>query len=555
MKHAYFILGCLSSIGLATFNASAQDTYVPLQSEEAHLYQRIEALNNTLHHTDLGSYLPVGRRSLATYLELSKKNAIQSNQVAYSLVDQHTINRALGINGEWVEDASGHDGATLSKKPILKYFYTTKENLFHYDDEDFFVVVNPVLYTQVGMGLNNSDPNTYINFRGAEVRGRIAKRVGFYTLLGDNQEKPFSNIGLWESNHKSFPSNDYYRRLDNGSFDAFVGRGYVTVEVVPNFTTVAFGYDKQFIGNGIRSMIQSNESAASTFLRIKTQVGKIQIDNLYQELVSDFAGLGNDDRLPRKYNSFHQVSKNFGTKLNVALFENTMYGATNKYKITNLFPALITHKLFGSKELDRKTSFGLQFKYLPIRSVQLYGQTMIDYLSFSGHDNPSLPKAIYAGQLGLKYFNAFTVNNLDLQVELNVASDNMYQAGATTRNHTHYNQPLAHSMGNSFTELIGKLKYQPHYKWYIDLTGIFFKGNDNFPAANKPLNIFVPYQQTTTGTPSNNLYANGNIAYELFTNFFIEAGGTYIKGISRTGGYAYGGIRWNISRKQNYIFY
>lgn len=556
MKHYYHCIGLTFITALSTIGRTqAQDTYVPLLSEEAHIYQKIEALNQSLSTKDLGSYLPINRKSLASYFDQSKKNALQGPAVTYSSVLQRQIDRAIGINGEWIQDASGMDGATPSKKPILKYFYTTKENLFHYDQDDFFLAINPVLYTQVGLGLNDNAHNTYTNFRGAELRGRIANRIGFYTMLGDNQEKPFNNIDVWEQQYKSFPGHDYYRRLENGTLDAFVGRGYVSIDLIRNYTSLTFGYDKQFIGNGIRSLIQSNESAASTFLRIKTNVGSFQIDNLYQELVSDFAGLGNDDRLPRKYSSFHQISKNFGKKLNIGLFEQTMYGASNRYSVTNLLPALLIHKALGAEEKDMKTSFGLQFKYLPYQGIQVYGQTMVDYLAINKHKNVSLPSLIYAAQLGIKYFDAFTIKNLDIQVELNNVSEGMYQSANTTRNHTHYNQPLAHSMGNNFTELLGKLKYTPHHKWYVELTGAYFNG----PAATNTFNgnIFAPYPSNTSDLAQlrqKKFYGNANIAFELFTNFFIEAGGTYLKGANSNNAYAYGGLRWNISRKQ-YLYY
>lgn len=549
----------LTALGFLSAPAWAQDTYVPLQSEEAHLFQRIEALSQRLSTSDLGSQLPIGRKTLATYLNNTKKDAMQGGQVSFSKVDQMMIDRAIGINGEWIEDASGIDGAQRSKKPILRYFYTTKENFFHYDNENFFVAANPVLYTQVGMGLKNSDPNTYINFRGAELRGRISNRIGFYTLLGDNQEKPFHNIHQWEQKYKSFPGYDYYRLLDNGTFDAFVGRGYFTVDVVPGYTQLAFGYDKQFIGNGIRSIIQSNESAASTFLRLKTNVGSFQIDNLFQELVADHPGLGNDNRLPRKYYSFHQVSKNFGNKLNIALFENTVFGASNNSKVTNLLPSLIADKVFNANKGDVKSSFGLQFKYLPVRSLQVYGQAMADNISLT-KSNTSFPSSTYAAQLGLKYFNAFTLSNLDIQVELNHITPFMYQSNDQSKNQTHYNQALAHNMGAGFTEVLGRLKYQPHSKLYIDLTGSYFNGINSQVPYNNGVNIHMYYQQYNSAgiapDPARNkaAYVNGNIAFELFTNFFIEAGGTYIKGIATNGGYAYGGLRWNISRKQ-FIYY
>ncbi|OJU76381.1 MAG: hypothetical protein BGO09_15750 [Bacteroidetes bacterium 47-18] len=539
-----------------------QDAYMPLNSEEYHLYHRLEAISGRLNPAEGGSYLPLGRKTGADFFNHIKRSTIQFGRYTLSGRDQYQIDRAIGINGEWTEDATGMDGARPSKRPVLRYFYTTKENLLHYHGDDFFVAVNPVLYLNAGLDItpgSNTRQHTFTNFRGGEIRGRIANRIGFYTLLGDNQERPFVNVGNWETRYKSFPGNDFYRRLDNGTFDAFVGRGYFTVDIVPRHFKLAFGYDKQFIGNGIRSLVQSNETAAGTFLRLQTNIGGFQVDNLYQELVSDFAGLGNDDRLPRKYASFHQVSRNIGSRLSIALFESTMYGASNDFKLTNLIPVIYVNTLMRALEAQQKTSLGLQFKYLPARSVQLYGQAMADRIDFRKAAVPTA-KSTFAAQLGVRYFNAFTLSNLDLQAEVNHVSPFMYQSNERTQNHTHYNQPLAHPMGAGFTEVIGKARYQPHARIYIDAIGSFFKGITPAVPFNNGSNIHMTYQEWISDHHIDyqkyytGAYLNGNIAYELFTNFFLEAGGTYTKGLNSSGAIAYGGLRWNISRK-HYMLY
>lgn len=560
MKWKLYLLPAVFASGSTA--VLAQDTYMPLQSEEAYLYQRMETISGKLNPADGGSYLPLGRKTAANFFSGLKKDAIQFGRYTLSGQDQHNTDRAIGLNGEWTEDASGMDGTTPSKRPVFRYFYTTRENLLHYHGDDFFVAVNPVLYLNAGLNIPSGDQprqNTFTNFRGGEIRGRITNRIGFYTLLGDNQERPFVNVGSWETQYRSFPGHDFYRRLENGTFDAFVGRGYFTVDIIPSYFKLAFGYDKQFIGNGIRSLVQSNETAAGTFLRLQTNAGGFQIDNLYQELVGDFAALGNDDRLPRKYASFHQISRNIGSKLNIALFESTVYGSSNDFRLTNLIPVIYANTLMRSLEARQKTSLGFQFKYLPLRKVQVYGQAIADRINFRTTDLAP-DKSTFAAQLGIKYYDLFTINNLDLQAELNYVTPFMYQSGDQTQNNTHYNQPLAHPMGAGFTEVIAKVRYQPHSKIFIDAIGTFFRGINPTMDFNNGSNIHMTYQQwqpddhilytkNYTGT-----YLNGNIAYELFTNFFLEAGGTYTRGLNNSGAVAYGGLRWNISRKHYMIY-
>ena len=67
---------CLALLATLAVNSAvkAQDTYVPLQSEEAYLLDRLESLTQKLNSSNLGSFLPIGRQSLATYLEQTKNN-------------------------------------------------------------------------------------------------------------------------------------------------------------------------------------------------------------------------------------------------------------------------------------------------------------------------------------------------------------------------------------------------------------------------------------------------------------------------------------------------
>lgn len=547
---------------LMGISVNAQSTFVPSHSEEAYWYRKIESKQGALHTTESGSNMPINRKTLAPFFHKTYTSKDNFNQLpSFNRVTDYQIQRAIGINGEWIEDASGIDAATRTRRPLFKYFYTTKENLFHHHNEDFFVVVNPILYTQ--LGADERSQTRYINYRGAEVRGRIWNKIGFYTQLGDRQERPMEQVLAWEQQFLSFPGNDYYRVNDQQNFDAFVGRGYFTVDLIPSITQLSFGYDKQFIGNGIRSLIQSDEGAASTFLRLTTHWKGFQLDNLYQELVGDFPGLGNDERLPKKYNSFHQLSTNIGRKLNIAFFENTTYGQ-QRLQVHQLVPLPFFNTVMRSLEARQKTSLGMQFKYLPIKGLQVYGQMMLDELQF-GNANRSIDKSKYAAQLGAQAFDVFGLANVDVQLEVNHVAPYMYQSGDGKTNHTHFNQPLAHAMGAGFTELIAKLRYQPIPRLYIDGTASWYtrKEGQNFYNNGNDLRMqykhwapdyTINYQNDLQG-----IYLNGNIAYELFVNFFLELGATYINNQSSTNAVlqnamGYGGLRWNISRKQYMIY-
>jgi len=95
---------------------------------------------------------------------------------------------------------------------------------------------------------------------------------------------------------------------------------------------------------------------------------------------------------------------------------------------------------------------GTTLKIKITNSISLYGQYMLD-------DVGSNVKNKYGYQVGLKYFNLFTIKNLHLQAEYNSVRPYAYAAKDPQQSYTHYNQALAHPLGSHFYEAIGFINY------------------------------------------------------------------------------------------------
>jgi hypothetical protein len=167
-------------------------------------------------------------------------------------------------------------------------------------------------------------------------------------------------------------------------------------------------------------------------------------------------------------------------------------------------------------------------------------------------------------QLGFKYVDAFKINNLDVQLETNIARPFTYSHNDTIANYTHYNQPLAHLLGASFREFIGIVKYQPMPKIYLygrviyyvqglDSLGRNFGSNplENYVTRPRDYGFFVGsgYRATCFNTT---LVAS----YELKENLFVDATALIrtfkvpqASSISNTKMISIG-IRWNIGRRE-----
>ena len=122
-----------------------------------------------------------------------------------------------------------------------------------------------------------------------------------------------------------------------------------------------------------------------------------------------------------------------------------------------------------------KRMWALISKPMLAHQFQFYGQFFWMNLSLNEiTKNNGYWANKYGYQLGAKYIDAFTMKNLDLQVETNRVRPFTYSHYDSVANYTHYNQPLAHPLGANFQEFIGILKYQPAPKWYINARAIYY---------------------------------------------------------------------------------
>lgn len=540
--------------------ATGQTTYLPLHTEEYNLLERLETKGGTLTDHFYSTLKPIPRKGAVDFLrEVGRPSPVDG--IRLSDIDLYNIQRAISFSGEWSETADGDDGALPSRKPILKYFYQKQSDLVHVNTGDFFLVVNPVLYLQATKE-NNVDGIKYINTRGAEIRGRIFNKIGFYTMVADNQEKALSYVEQWEQQYSAFPGADYYTRNSSGAYDYLLARGYIDAGAFNDHFNVTFGYDKQFTGDGIRSLQLSDFGAPATFLRLRTRIWRLMYENLYLELTPGYERVS-DRRLPRKYASVHQVSMNVTPWLNLGIFESTIYSKPDRFGAEYLVPVIFYNSVARSLGADQKTALGLSFKAIALKHLQFYGQGYFDQVNL-GKLSEGWWGSQFGVQLGAKYFDAFTLPNLDLQGEVNIVRPFTYAANDGVSDYTHYNQPLAHPYGAGFAEVMGTARYQPIVNLYLSAKGIYSaRGTGN--GTNTGNDIFALYDSRVRdnnynllgGQRLNGLYLNFNAAYEIRPNIFLEAGASYLKRESADGVTTYpsstafyGGLRWNITRRE-----
>jgi len=554
----------LFALLLAAGNAFSQTTYLQLGNEDYPLLDKMETISGELTNKYFTTVKPAARKGIVEYMLEKREQALQLN---LSKIDRYNVEHAISVSGEWTPD---EDGAIDSKLPWFKTFYKKQPDMVHVNTDDFFLVVNPVISAQA-IHENNSlgSDNHYMSSRGVEFRGWIAKKIGFYTYFTDNQEQPVGFVDNYIKKYQAVPGADYYSYRSGNHYDYLLARGYIDFQAVKDHINVTFGYDKNFYGDGMRSLFLSDFGASYPFLRINTKIWKLNYQNLYMELTPQYTR-GADQRLPRKYATMHSLSLNATKWLNVGLFESVIFSRRDRYEFGYMVPIILYRSIeraFGSPD---NVNLGINFKAIAAKHLQFYGQFMLDEFT---------SKELFGGrgywankfglQLGGKYFDAFGVKNLDLQGELNLVRPYTYSHYDSTSNYTHYNQPLAHPLGAGFIELLGLVRYQPVEKLYITLKGMYYKQGADTGSSNFGSNIFMNYDTRSNsygvtlvnGIRTTCALVNLNLSYELRENLFLDLGFSHRSYVydtynlpNYTTTYFYGGFRLNIARR-DYDFY
>src|SRR5579871_210831 len=517
----------------------AQSTFLPQGNKFEHFLDRMEILLQTNPDLNVTTVKPMSRKLAVQIADISDSlHHFYPYDYFYRLskIDQYNLHDLMMNNIEWVK---GSLDSFKSKKPFLDVFYKHKANFYEVNEKDFFLVVDPVIQeTQSYQTNNDIKGRIFLNEKGLTLRGMIANKLGFSAFLTDNQERgpDYFQDRVTASGFSAVPGAGYFKPFKQTGFDYFDNRASIYFNAMKYFD-FQFGYDKNFIGNGYRSLFLSDYAAPYLFLKFNTRIWKLNYQNLYMELVSQHNR--GDYQYPKKYAVIHHLSVNAAKWLNVGLYENVVFSRADHFDFSYLNPVIFLVSAQQQNGSPDKTTVGFDFKANIGHATQFYGQLVINefVLNQVVHYSRGWWGNKQGLQLGMKYVDAFNIKNLDLQFEGNIVRPFTYSHDDTVANFSHYNQPLAHPLGANFDELIVIAHYQPHPKWNVEGKLIYYRqGIDSTASRNFGSNIFKDYTTRSggdygykigAGLGTNCLYLSGLVSYEFKENLFIDASLTY----------------------------
>lgn len=524
---------------LLPVSVCGQSAYLPEGSKEYQIIDRIEIKAKQNTNLNFSSLKPFNRKYVVEELEfidnarmglmdsLGADKFKEWTDINFTSVDVYNRNRVLMNSSEWVKNK--HEGF-LSQRPVLRYFYITKPNMYEVNTKDFFLAVNPVLQLNLSHESGNKQ-QLYLNSRGLTIRGRIANKIGFSATVVDNQERGPSYFTSTVRELRAVPGYGFFKsfKRDSTAVDYFDARGYITFSAT-KYINFQAGYDKNFIGNGYRSLFLSDWGNSYLFFKINTRIWKINYQNLFMELMPQYVKNG-DSLLDRKYAAMHHLSMNVTKWLNIGLFEGVIFGRKNRFDFQYLNPLIFYRHIEGMVGSPDNAVAGIDFKANVAHKAQFYGQLLMDeFLIKNVRSHPTSWTNKFGFQLGGKYVDAFGIKNLDLQGEINRVRPFTYSHNNLIGNYTHYNQPLAHPLGANFQEFIGIARYQPASRWYFTGKAIYYYKGLDTADVNFGGNIFRNYLDRLSdegfkvGSGQKLKVFNGifEASYELRENLYLD---------------------------------
>lgn len=349
------------------------------------------------------------------------------------------------------------------------------EDLVTVKGEDYWLTFNVAADLQIGKDTDSDKNYTYNNTRAAYIQGQIGEKFNFFTAIYESQARfadYYNNyaesIKPVGGNPATIPSRGIAKKFKDDAYDYPIAEGYISYK--PNkYFKLQLGHGQNFIGDGYRSLFISDNASVHPYFKIETNIWKLKYTNTWRSLRDTRDEVTDNGSYRTKYMATHHLSYNVTKRLNIGLFESVIWQNDNDrgFDFNYINPVVFYHMIeFSTGSKGGNALIGLSYKYKWTDKINSYGQLIIDEFKTSDifGGNKSWRNKL-GFQLGVKYFDAFNVEDLSLQLEYNQVRPYTYSHYSGVLNYGHNGQSLAHQWGANFREFIAIARYR-HDRWF-----------------------------------------------------------------------------------------
>jgi hypothetical protein len=407
-----------------------------------------------------------------------------------------------------------------------------KEHFIDVNNDDIHLSIDPVFNFQGGRDLSAKE-NGYVNSRGVLVQGDVKQKFFFYTGFRENGARYVNYVSDFVSSTNVAPGQGRVKFLGDHTYDFSYAYGGIAYTLNRHFD-FSLASDKNFIGDGYRSLLLSDNSTNYPFLKINMTFWKFKYTVIYSVMQDSITNADTESGFRKKIGRFSYLDLNIGrkNKLSVGIFEALISKRSFDFNYAN--PVLFLRPVEYSVGSPDNELIGLNVKYKINTRNLVYGQLLLDeFLLSEVRSGNGWWANKQAFQLGGKSFHVFGVKNLNVQTEFNFVRPYTYSHLSSRTNYSQYNQALAHPLGANFYESVSFVNYR-WKNFFIETKYMYSKIGLDLPGSNLGSNIFLDYRthdhdygnELLQGVLTTLSYKELKVSYLMNpkTNFIIEAG-------------------------------
>lgn len=487
-----------------------------LQAQQIPLNQQVQNRLNELF-IEADSSVFTGFRGM-NWLELKPLNVLHKTQV---------IDSVFGLNASALNN--------LNKSNWIKTL-RNNNNAFSIDP-----------YIEAGIATSSEKNNALTNLSGGiRLQGVLNDKfsINFDVITNLNQYPLYVDSFIFTKNN-IIPGDNAATLKTNNRF-AYTNFNFNLTFTPSKYFLISAGYGKQFLGDGYRSLLLSDNANNYPYVRLQARLWKLTYNVLYNRYVNKFWYLVDGESQP-KYSTIHYLG--FSTKkFQIGLFDNITWLAKDSnfqrgFDVQYLNPLIFMRPLeFGIGSPDN-AMIGFNVKYSLYKNGFLYGQLALDDINIKASldSNAQNYANKYALQLGIWNKDIFNIKGLSYRFEWNGVRPYTYGHGVGNNislNYTHYYQSLTDPFGANFHEFISLFNYT-NQRWYGVLENLItIRGENSRLAYNNGEDLWggeknVPQfgSKTLQGNKTTYLYNQLTAGYLINTanRLSIEANVVYRK--------------------------
>jgi hypothetical protein len=439
----------------------------------------------------------------------------------------------------------------LKRKVLYEHFLSV-------DSAHYQLHLDPVFDVERGIDDANSK-STYVNSKGVIFEGNIEKNFSFHADYYETQSvlPTYLTNYVNDTNNQIVPGQGRVKFMNNGGYDYAIASGYAAYKASKYFT-FQLGTDKNFIGEGYRSLFLSDNAFNYPYFKITTTIWHLQYTNLYCAMEDighiDYPSSqpteGSNQFFTRKYATIHYLSWNVSKRINIGAFETIIFADTvngNTFRVDYLNPIIFYRPVEFSIGSPNNSLVGGAFNYKFSDHTKFYSQLIIDDFEINEvrHYSHGWFGNKQGIQAGIKSNDLFGVHKLRFQTEWNWVRPYTYSHETALQSYTQYNQALADPLGANFYESISFLSYRTgrfffefkfNYAAYgLDSGGVDF-GQNPFESYITPAQTRPYGNYTTQGLFTTLIYKEFRVSYLINSayNVNLELGLTFRSEVNNT---------------------